>query len=70
MKSLELDENMTFIDVCSAPGGKTFTAAQYMKNKGKIYAFDLYEHRVKLISEGAERLGIDIISAQQGDALS
>ena len=70
VKSLELDENMTFIDVCSAPGGKTFTAAQYMKNKGKIYAFDLYEHRVKLISEGAERLGIDIISAQQGDALS
>ena len=70
VKSLELDENMTFIDVCSAPGGKTFTAAQYMKNKGKIYAFDLYEHRVKLISEGAERLGIDIISPQQGDALS
>ena len=70
VKSLELDENMTFIDVCSAPGGKTFTAAQYMNNKGKIYAFDLYEHRVKLISEGAERLGIDIVSAWQGDALS
>ncbi len=70
VKSLELEENMTFIDVCAAPGGKTFTAAQYMKNKGKIYAFDLYEHRVKLISDGAKRLGIDIVSALQWDALA
>lgn len=68
VKALELSENMTFIDVCSAPGGKAFTAAQYMNNKGKIYAFDLYEHRVKLINKGAERLGINIIDAQTGDA--
>ncbi len=70
VKSLELKENMTLIDVCSAPGGKTFTAAQYMNNKGKIHAFDLHEHRVKLISDGAKRLCIDIVSAQQWDALA
>jgi len=69
VKSLELKDNMTLIDVCSAPGGKTFTAAQYMNNKGRIYAFDLYEHRVKLIEEGAKRLGIDIVCAEQADAL-
>lgn len=49
------------IDVCSAPGGKAFTAAQYMSNRGKIYACDLYEHKLKLINDGARRLGIDII---------
>lgn len=69
VKSLELDENMTLIDICSAPGGKTFTAAEYMRNSGKIYAFDLYEHRVKLVRQGAKRLGIGIISAEQHDAL-
>lgn len=68
VKALELEENMNFIDVCSAPGGKTFTAAQYMNNKGKVFAFDLYEHRVNLIKKGSERLGIDIINADVGDA--
>lgn len=68
VKALELKENMTFIDLCSAPGGKSFTAAQYMNNKGKIFAFDLYEHRTRLIKEGAKRLGTDIIDARTGDA--
>lgn len=68
VKALELKENMTLIDLCSAPGGKVFTAAQYMKNTGRIYAFDLYEHRTKLIKKGAERLSIDIIEAKAGDA--
>lgn len=68
VKALELRENMTLIDVCSAPGGKAFTAAEIMNNKGKIIALDLYEHRVKLISDGAKRLNIKIIEAKTGDA--
>lgn len=54
-------------DVCSAPGGKSFTSAQYMNNRGKIFACDLYDHKLKLINEGAKRLGIDIISAIRRD---
>ena len=49
------------LDVCSAPGGKGFTAAQYMRNRGRIFSCDLYEHKLKLINAGAKRLGIDII---------
>lgn len=49
------------LDICSAPGGKSFTAAQRMKNRGKIYSFDIYEHKLKLINNTAARLGIDII---------
>ncbi len=62
-----ISDNIVF-DMCAAPGGKSFTMAQLMENKGNIYSFDLYEHKIKLINDGAKRLGIDIISAQIGDA--
>ena len=39
-------ENSRILDICSAPGGKTFTMAQIMNNSGEIVACDLYEHRV------------------------
>ena len=61
-------ENMRVLDLCSAPGGKAFTAAQYLNNKGEIIACDMYEHRVKLIKDGAERLGLSIIKPVINDA--
>ena len=39
-----------------------------MNNKGRILAFDIYDHKIKLISDAAKRLSINIISAQIGDA--
>lgn len=56
------------IDVCSAPGGKAFTLAQMMKNQGELLAFDLYEAKVRLIEQGAKRLGLSIIRAAVRDA--
>lgn len=56
------------LDMCSAPGGKAFTIAEKMGNKGKILAFDLHQHRVNQIEQGAKRLGIDIIEAGINDA--
>lgn len=53
----------TVLDICSAPGGKAFTAAEMMKNTGRILAFDLHENRARLIRKGAERLGLDCITA-------
>ena len=67
-KALGAEENMSVLDICSAPGGKAFTTAQYMKNKGEIVACDIYEGRLRLISSGAERLGIDIIKTEKNDA--
>lgn len=62
-KVLDAKEGETVLDICSAPGGKTFTIAELMNNKGKILAFDLHEKRAQLIWKGAKRLGLDIIKA-------
>ncbi len=51
----------TILDMCAAPGGKSFTIAEMMQNRGKLYAFDLHPHRVKLIQDGAERLGLTCV---------
>ncbi len=67
-KILDAKENDLVYDVCSAPGGKSFTISQYMKNKGKIKAYDIYPSRVNLILNDAKRLGIDCINAEVFDA--
>ena len=68
ISSLAPEKNDVIFDMCAAPGGKSFTMAEIMENKGSIHSFDLYDHKIKLISEGAKRLGIKIINAQIGDA--
>lgn len=68
-KVLAPSKNDTVLDICSAPGGKSFTMSQLMNGKGNIMAFDLHEKRVKLIRDGAERLGLSNIRASVGDAL-
>ena len=56
------------LDACSSPGGKTTYMAELMKDKGKIIAWDLHPHRVKLVEENANRLGIHMIKAECQDA--
>lgn len=56
------------LDMCAAPGSKTGHIAELMQNSGKIYALDLHEHRVKLLSEGMNRLGVSNVEALVKDA--
>ena len=58
------------VDVCAAPGGKSFTSALLMRDGGSIYSFDLHESKLSLISGGAERLGIKSITVEYRDALT
>lgn len=64
VKILNPKPNDTLIDVCAAPGGKSFYSAYLMKNKGSIKSRDIYEHKIQLINDGAKRLGLDIINAE------
>ncbi|WP_019679047.1 methyltransferase domain-containing protein, partial [Ruminococcus flavefaciens] len=67
-EALAPTEQDRVLDICAAPGGKTFTMAELMKGKGEIYAFDLHEKRAELIRRGAERLHLKNIKAAAGDA--
>ncbi len=57
------------LDMCSAPGGKAFSSAILMENKGELIACDLYPHKADLIGKSAKRLGLDIIKTQVCDAI-
>lgn len=56
------------LDSCSSPGGKATYLAEIMKNEGNIVAWDIHEHRTKLVEQNAKRLGIKIISTKVEDA--
>lgn len=58
----------TILDMCAAPGGKTFSIAEAMGNKGAVHSFDLYDGKISMLREGAKRLGISIIKAEVNDA--
>lgn len=67
-KALDPQGGETVLDLCAAPGGKTFTIAEMMGNEGKVLAFDLHPNRVKLIRSGAERLGLSSVAAEVNNA--
>lgn len=59
---------MQVLDACAAPGGKSCLIAEIMKGAGRVYAWDLHEHRVELIKAAALRLGLENIRPQTRDA--
>lgn len=64
---LDPRDGETVIDVCAAPGGKSFTTAQLAKCS--VVSCDLYPQRVKLVSDGKIRLGLDNVRTLVRDAL-
>ena len=55
------------LDACAAPGGKSFSAAFAMEDKGEIVSCDLHENKLKRIQEGAARLDLTSITTSAGD---
>lgn len=51
------------LDMCAAPGGKTTHIAEMVGESGAVDAWDIYDHKIALIEENAERLGIKNINA-------
>lgn len=67
-KILSPKPNEKVLDCCSAPGGKTTYMAEIMDNQGEIEAWDIHEHRTKLVENAAKRLEISIIKTKVQDA--
>ena len=55
------------LDVCAAPGGKTFSAAMAMEDRGEIISCDIHPHKLALIEKGAERLGLSCVRTELAD---
>lgn len=66
--TLDLQGDEQVLDACAAPGGKTAHMASYLTS-GKVTALDLYDHKLDLIQENAERLGVaNRVQTQKLDA--
>ena len=66
--ALDLQGDELVLDACAAPGGKTTHIASYLTT-GKVTALDLYDHKLKLIQENANRLHVaDKILTKKLDA--
>lgn len=66
--TLDLQGDEQVLDACAAPGGKTAHMASYLRT-GQVTALDLYDHKLDLIQENAERLGVaDQVQTQKLDA--
>lgn len=55
-------------DVCAAPGGKSFTAAQWMEDRGRILCGDLYPEKCETMARRAADLGITCLRTAARDA--
>ena len=59
---------MRVLDACACPGGKSFASAIRMENRGGILSCDIHAKKLRVLEEGAARLGIDIIVTREMDA--
>ncbi len=53
------------LDLCAAPGGKSFAAGIYLENTGSIKSCDPNPSRLALIENGAARLGFNNITTYE-----
>lgn len=68
-KALDPHSGETILDICAAPGGKSFTAAEMTGDSCLLYSCELHQKRAELIRKGAERLGLTSIKTLQNNAV-
>ena len=55
------------LDSCAAPGGKSFSIAAAMENRGELVAADLHAHRIGLIEKRAKEMDFSCIRTLNAD---
>lgn len=58
----------TILDMCAAPGTKTTHIAELQGDAGEILACDIHVHKMKLIRQSRDRLGLTSITTRLSDA--
>ena len=66
--AMDVKRGQTVLDCCAAPGGKSCYLAEIMNGTGRVQAWDIHEHRVKLIESQMKRLGLENIRPMVRDA--
>lgn len=66
--AMDVKRGQKILDCCAAPGGKSCYMAEMMEGTGRIQAWDIHEHRVKLIEAQAKRLALENIRPMVRDA--
>jgi 16S rRNA (cytosine967-C5)-methyltransferase len=67
-KLLDPQSGETIIDLCAAPGGKSFTIARLMNNTGRILSCDIDTKKLKSLRRRAKRLELSIIETYENNA--
>ncbi|MBR6526294.1 MAG: 16S rRNA (cytosine(967)-C(5))-methyltransferase RsmB [Clostridia bacterium] len=67
-EAMQVKYGMQVLDCCAAPGGKTAYLAEMMSGTGRVYAWDVHEHRVALIRAMMKRLRLENIRPAVRDA--
>lgn len=60
--------NDLVLDSCAAPGGKTTHIAELLGADGKVISVDIHPHKVKLIEDQVERLGLSNVETFVSDS--
>ena len=68
VRAAGLQPGMRVLDCCAAPGGKSFAAAMVMQDRGELISCDIHPHKLKLIENGAARLGISMLQTRLQNA--
>ncbi len=63
-----LRPGMRVLDVCAAPGGKSFAAAIAMDDTGEVRARDISGSKLNLVMDGADRMGLSCVRCEERDA--
>lgn len=67
-EALQAEPDQRVLDACACPGGKSFSCAISMENRGSVTAADLHANKLSLVENGAARLGITNLTTAVQDA--
>ncbi|WP_458413943.1 16S rRNA (cytosine(967)-C(5))-methyltransferase RsmB [Schinkia sp. CFF1] len=67
-RALAPGNNDLVLDSCAAPGGKTTHIAELLGADGKVISVDIHPHKVKLIEDQVERLGLSNVETFVSDS--